>query len=76
MHAQMKIKYLTIPGILAFTIWMSCADRQENRTAMPYPETKRVDSVDNYFGVSVADPYRWLENDTTQETAAWVEAQN
>ena len=40
-----------------------------------YPETKKGNVVDNYFGTKVADPYRWLENDTSKETAAWVEAQ-
>ena len=41
-----------------------------------YPETKRVDTVDDYFGTKVADPYRWLENDAAPEVAAWVEQQN
>jgi prolyl oligopeptidase len=41
-----------------------------------YPETKKVDTVDTYFGVEVADPYRWLEDDLSEETAAWVKAQN
>ncbi len=41
-----------------------------------YPETKKVDIEDNYFGMVVADPYRWLEDDNSDETAAWVEAQN
>ncbi len=42
-----------------------------------YPETKKDTSVaDNYFGTSVADPYRWLENDTSAETGAWVRAEN
>lgn len=45
-------------------------------TMLPYPETKKVEVVDDYFGTKIADPYRWLENDTTAETAAWVEAQN
>jgi prolyl oligopeptidase len=41
-----------------------------------YPESKKVDQVDQYFGVKVADPYRWLENETSAETKAWIEAQN
>ena len=41
-----------------------------------YPETPRDNTVDHYFGVAVADPYRWLENDTSRQTAQWVEAQN
>jgi prolyl oligopeptidase len=42
----------------------------------PYPQTAKTDTVDNYFGTAVPDPYRWLENDTTQQTADWVKAQN
>ena len=41
-----------------------------------YPETAKVDTVDDYFGTKVPDPYRWLENDTSAETSAWVKAQN
>src|SRR3954462_5441387 len=41
-----------------------------------YPETRKADQVDDYFGHKVADPYRWLEDDNSPETAAWVEAQN
>lgn len=40
-----------------------------------YPQTAKVDTVDVYFGVKVPDPYRWLENDTSSATAAWVQAQ-
>ncbi len=41
-----------------------------------YPEARRCDQVDEYFGVKVPDPYRWLENDTSEETEAWVKAEN
>ena len=43
---------------------------------LPYPETVRTDVTDNYFGTVVADPYRWLEDDNSAETAAWVAAEN
>lgn len=43
---------------------------------LSYPATAKGDVVDEYFGTKVADPYRWLENDTSAETAEWVKAQN
>ena len=42
----------------------------------PYPETERGEVVENYFGTEVADPYRWLEDDRSEATAAWVAAEN
>lgn len=44
--------------------------------SLQYPETRKSNQVDDYHGTQVADPYRWLEDDQSQETAAWVEAQN
>lgn len=43
-----------------------------------YPETRKVDHVDDYHGTPVADPYRWLEQDVREssDVAAWVEAEN
>ena len=41
-----------------------------------YPVTKKGDVVDSYFGTKVHDPYRWLEDDKSEETAAWVKDQN
>ena len=47
-------------------------------TTIAYPETKRGDVVEKPFGQTIADPYRWLENDvrSDKEVAAWVESQN
>ncbi|WP_087020691.1 prolyl oligopeptidase family serine peptidase [Thaumasiovibrio subtropicus] len=44
--------------------------------AFTYPQTRRDDTVDTYFDTPVADPYRWLEDDRSEETAAWVKTQN
>jgi prolyl oligopeptidase len=41
-----------------------------------YPETKKVDTVTNYHGTTVTDPYRWLEDDRSEETKQWVTEQN
>lgn len=43
---------------------------------MDYPKTKKVDVTDDYFGVKVADPYRWFEDDNSEETREWVKLQN
>jgi prolyl oligopeptidase len=43
---------------------------------LAYPDSKPGDTVDDYFGTKVSDPYRWLENDRAPEVEAWVEAQN
>jgi prolyl oligopeptidase len=47
-------------------------------SSVNYPDTRRVDQVDDFHGQQVADPYRWLEDDVreSEEVAAWVEAQN
>lgn len=44
--------------------------------ALEYPLTRQADVTDDYHGTEVKDPYRWLEDDNSAETAAWVEAQN
>ena len=47
-----------------------------NAQKINYPVTKKCDTVDNYFGTLVPDPYRWLENDTAAAVAEWVKAEN
>jgi prolyl oligopeptidase len=46
------------------------------QSGLQYPTTRTVEDVDTYHGTTVSDPYRWLEDDMSAETAAWVEAQN
>lgn len=47
-----------------------------NAQSIKYPVTATVDQTDNYFGTTIKDPYRWLENDTAAATTAWVNEQN
>ncbi|SNR40191.1 prolyl oligopeptidase [Lutibacter agarilyticus] len=68
-----KYFLLTLIGIFMF----SCKNADAPKTAkLKYPATKKVDTITNYFGTDVKDPYRWLEDDMSDETAAWVSAEN
>ncbi len=64
------ITAVAMPALLA-----GCASSSMPVT-LSYPATRTVAQVDDYNGVTVADPYRWLEDDNSPETKAWVEAQN
>ena len=54
----------------------SATNSSTNDSKLVYPVTKKVEQVDDYFGTKVYDPYRWLEDETSPETKAWVEEQN
>ncbi|MCK4663034.1 MAG: S9 family peptidase [Bacteroidales bacterium] len=55
---------------------ISCNQINKSKIKLNYPVTKKVDTVDVYFGTEVPDPYRWLEDDNSEETGEWVKAQN
>jgi prolyl oligopeptidase len=63
-----------IPFIVAMAMLISCNGPIKKKTE--YPLTKKGDVVDTYFGTKVPDPYRWLEDDRSAETAAWVKEEN
>lgn len=66
-------------AFLISSCMFSCQDADQQVPAqrrLAYPETKAVDTVTNYFGTEVADPYRWLEDDMSAETGEWVKNQN
>ena len=59
---------------MAVSILGSCNEPVKNK--IEYPMTKKGDVVDTYFGTEVPDPYRWLEDDKSEETAIWVKEEN
>ena len=71
-----------IVSLLALSLLCACSGQSTKEDAMSgkarlhYPVTRQGEQVDHYFGQAVADPYRWLEDDRSPETEAWVKAQN
>ncbi len=63
----MKLKILFVISIFLVT---------NSYAQMKYPDTRKVDQKDDYFGTIVSDPYRWLEDDNSAETKEWVKEEN
>jgi prolyl oligopeptidase len=59
-----------------FIMAMTTAGISFGQNKIQYPETKKGETVDVYFDTKVSDPYRWLEDDKSDETGAWVKAEN
>ncbi len=72
----MRKTMLTISLIAGIALVAGLAACKKAEVRLAYPETKKVDQVDDYFGTKVADPYRWLEDDNAEDVKAWVQAQN
>lgn len=65
------VKKITAFIAVSIACMMSTSEAQ-----IKYPITKKVNQADNYFGTVIADPYRWLEDDNSDETKAWTKDQN
>ncbi len=66
------MKQIILSAMALTLIFMVSCQQQK----FEYPATAKTDQVDDYFGTQVADPYRWLEDDNSEQTAEWVKAQN
>ncbi|APQ17242.1 prolyl oligopeptidase family serine peptidase [Maribacter hydrothermalis] len=65
------------PALFLITLISSCKNESKiDPILVKYPITAKVDTIDTYFGNPVKDPYRWLEDDRSPETEAWVKEQN
>lgn len=76
-----RIKFLATGALFLMVVLptLSAQDSDPtntNRPALKYPQTASGDVVDDYFGRKVADPYRWLEDTESKQTAAWIKTQN
>ena len=69
------MKYTLTSMAVTAVLLSSCTVQQNHLTkhSMTYPETKKVNHVDEYFGEKIADPYRWLEDDRAEDTKEWVQ---
>ncbi|MEX2514211.1 MAG: prolyl oligopeptidase family serine peptidase [Cyclobacteriaceae bacterium] len=69
---NLKIRILGMIGLA-----LACqSESEKNDIAVEYPETKKSEHVENYWGEELPDPYRWLEDDYAADTKAWVADQN
>lgn len=71
-----KIKHIVLVFVAIIPFTAAAQHSTDKSSSMSYPKTKKIDVRDTYFGTTVTDPYRWLEDDRSAETKEWVEAQN
>ena len=74
MNAMKRI--VSICALYAFLQPAYAQNLKTEKTVMKYPESKKTSTEETYFGAKVSDPYRWLEDDHSDETKSWVNAQN
>ncbi|MCB0631437.1 MAG: prolyl oligopeptidase family serine peptidase, partial [Lewinella sp.] len=72
------MKKLFFPLLCLLACLYACKTNEDQSPKSPivYPETTKVEHVDTYHGTEVPDPYYWLEDDMSEETANWVAAEN
>ncbi|MSP08678.1 MAG: S9 family peptidase, partial [Chitinophagaceae bacterium] len=65
-----------IIALMAVTSSIASFCQNQKLEPLAYPETKKTETIDTYFGTKINDPYRWLEDDKSAETASWVKEEN
>lgn len=67
-----KLAFYLLPCLLLF----ACQSNKQEQFDLNYPEAHKVDTVDNYFGTQVKDPYRWMENLDSDTLEHWIQKEN
>ncbi|WP_111622969.1 prolyl oligopeptidase family serine peptidase [Arenibacter echinorum] len=70
------MKTLILIPLVGILMLASMNTQKKDTIILNYPNTKKIDSVDTYFGIKIQDPFRWLEDDRSPETENWVKEQN
>ena len=76
MNVQFRKHSIYMKKILSLSVVLFTFIQFINGQPFSYPATKKVEHTDDYFGTKVSDPYRWLEDEKSAETAAWVKEEN
>jgi prolyl oligopeptidase len=72
----MRRSKFSLIAMIALTLAAATQSSLLRGQSLNYPHTRKTNQLDDYHGTKVADPYRWLEDDNSTETAAWVKAEN
>jgi len=72
----MRKLVLSLSAVMAMAACKDSGSEKRETMEIKYPDTKKVDTIDTYFGQEVNDPYRWLEDDNSSETKDWVKEEN
>ena len=67
---------MRISNLIAYSLMLTTSATLAQQGPLTYPQARKTDQTDNYHGTVIADPYRWMEDDRSAETAEWVKAEN
>src|SRR5262245_14821661 len=62
--------------VVAFAATASLAAQAQSPSSFTYPQPRKADTVDNYFGTKIVGPYRWMEDLNSAELKQWIDAEN
>jgi prolyl oligopeptidase len=75
-EGEMRKRFAALAILVLLVFLPACQQAGKTQAQLTYPVTKKVDQVDDYFGTKVSDPYRWLENENSQDVKDWIQAEN